>query len=50
MGAWGLAAINTLILLTSGVTITWAHWALKLKKRKQLLIGMTLPLLWEYCF
>ncbi|MFC3909811.1 cytochrome c oxidase subunit 3 [Legionella dresdenensis] len=40
MGAWGLAAINTLILLTSGVTITWAHWALKLNKRGQLLIGM----------
>ncbi|MCA0402464.1 MAG: cytochrome c oxidase subunit 3 [Proteobacteria bacterium] len=40
MGAWGLAAINTLILLTSGVTITWAHWALKLNKRKQLVIGM----------
>lgn len=42
MDAWGLAAINTLILLTSGVTITWAHWALKLKKRKQLIIGMIL--------
>ncbi len=45
MGAWGLAAINTLILLTSGVTITWAHWALKLNKRKQLIIGMTLTVL-----
>ena len=40
MGAWGLAAINTIILLTSGVTITWAHWALKLNKRKQLIAGM----------
>lgn len=44
MGAWGLAAINTLILLTSGVTITWAHWALKLNKRTQLLLGMTLTI------
>lgn len=44
MGAWGLAAINTLILLTSGVTITWAHWALKLNKRKQLLLGMSLTI------
>lgn len=42
MGAWGLAAINTLILLTSGVTITWAHWALKLNKRTQLIIGLLL--------
>ena len=45
MGAWGLAAINTMILLTSGVTITWAHWALKVKKQKQLLIGMALTIL-----
>ena len=40
MDAWGLAAINTLILLTSGATITWAHWALKLNKRNQLIVGM----------
>jgi cytochrome c oxidase subunit 3 len=29
MGPWGLPAINTLILLTSGATITVAHHALK---------------------
>ena len=40
MHAWGLAAINTLILLTSGVTITWAHWALKLQQQRSLLIAM----------
>lgn len=42
MGAWGLATINTLILLTSGATITWAHWALKVNKRTQLLISLFL--------
>lgn len=45
MGAWGLATINTFLLLTSGVTITWAHWALKLNKRKQLIVGMVLTIL-----
>lgn len=44
MQAWGLAALNTLILLTSGVTITWAHWALKLEKRTQLVIAMVLTI------
>lgn len=44
MGAWGLAAINTLILLTSGATLTWAHWALKLNRRTQLAIGMALTI------
>ena len=33
MSAWGLPAINTFLLLSSGVTITIAHWALKENKR-----------------
>ena len=42
MGAWGLPAINTLLLLTSGVTVTWAHWGLKKNKRGQLILGLAM--------
>jgi len=38
----GLPLINTILLLTSGATITWAHWGLIKNNRKQLIIGMAL--------
>ena len=42
MGAWGVPAINTLLLLTSGATLTWAHWGLLKNKRNQLNLGLAL--------
>ena len=44
MGAWGIPAINTLILLTSGLTVTWAHWGLKKNNRGQLTFGLFLTI------
>ncbi len=40
MHAWGLPAINTLILLSSGATITCAHWGLVEGRRAQLVKGL----------
>src|SRR5712692_7320213 len=45
MGSWGIPAINTLLLLSSGVTVTLAHWALKENNRKQLVAFLALTVL-----
>ena len=40
MGAWGLPALNTIILLTSGVTVTIAHHGILKNNRPQLIWGL----------
>ncbi|MBT8137318.1 MAG: cytochrome c oxidase subunit 3 [Gammaproteobacteria bacterium] len=50
MGPWGLPAINTAILLTSGVTITIAHHALRAGNRGVLNIFLGLTWLLGFLF
>ena len=50
MAAWGIPALNTAILLTSGATITWAHHALKEDKRTQLALGLLATVLLGFIF
>ena len=50
IGAWGVPFYNTLILLTSGLTVTWAHHALKKGNRQQLIIGLALTVALGFLF
>ncbi len=43
--AWDVPAINTLILLTSGATLTFAHWGLVSNSRRGLKLGMVVTVL-----
>jgi cytochrome c oxidase subunit III len=50
MGAWGIPALNTALLLTSGATLTWAHHALRENHRGQLVLGLLLTIVLGFTF
>ncbi len=50
LNAWGLPAINTLLLLASGVTVTFAHWALKKGQRTGLVLWLLATIVLGYVF
>lgn len=50
MSAWGIPALNTLILLSSAVAVTWAHWGLEKNDRRQLNLGVIITILLGICF
>jgi len=50
MGAWPLPTINTLILLTSGVTLTIAHHAIKDNDRRKLILGLLATVVLGFTF
>jgi cytochrome c oxidase subunit 3 len=44
MSAFGIPALNTFLLLSSAGFVTWAHWALKENKRRQLNIALMITI------
>ena len=50
MSAWGVPLLNTALLLSSGVTVTWAHHALKAGHRGQLILGLLLTVILGFTF
>lgn len=50
LNAWEVPFLNTVILLMSGATVTWAHHALLQGNRTQTIIGLTLTVLLAVAF
>ncbi len=50
LNPWGLPLINTLILLLSGTTVTWAHYAVTRGDQKGLVNGLICTIILGVCF
>ena len=50
IGAWGIPVWNTIILLSSSVTVTFAHWALKKNQRTALFVWMVITVVLGFLF
>nr|AHX02425.1 cytochrome c oxidase subunit 3 [Ceramium japonicum] len=50
LNPWDIPAVNTLILLLSGCTVTWCHHALVANQRKQALLSLLLTILLAVIF
>ena len=50
ISAWGLPLINTILLVSSSFTLTWAHHALRKNNRQHLKIGLGLTVLLGVAF
>ena len=50
IGAWGIPIWNTLILLSSSVTVTIAHWALMKNQRQSLIIWLAITVVLGFLF
>jgi cytochrome c oxidase subunit 3 len=47
---WDIPLINTLILLLSGTTVTWAHHALEEGDRESFVQGLAMTVVLGFCF
>jgi cytochrome c oxidase subunit 3 len=50
LDAWDLPLINTLILLFSGTTVTWAHYALLNNNRRDLIRALAITVILGFTF
>lgn len=45
INTWEIPALNTFILLSSAVTVTWAHWGFKKHNKRQIIFGLVATIL-----